>query len=290
MQKLAILVTRLSSWVLSKMGRGGSMPGRLGIKIAPDCLNHLKFGGPVILVTGTNGKTSTANMVSDLMEEAGYKVGSDVAFAMDAAASELYSEEDGMYHFPGEAQTHAEVDVNLRRPDTQGGAYTSEAHVKTQEITEKKEVLRSAQEMISLYEELTTEYPLISIEDGLDEDDWEGWQELTKRMKEQVMLVGDDLFVTNVKRIRCGMDLKVANAVLIKVNQIGTLTEAMDAIELAQKNGYKAIISHRSGETEDSFIADLAVAVNAGWIKTGAPCRGERTAKYNQLLRISETL
>ena len=224
------------------------------------------------------------------VEEAGYKVGSDVAFAMDAAASELYSEEDGMYHFPGEAQTHAEVDVNLRRPDTQGGAYTSDAHVKTQEITEKKEVLRSAQEMISLYEELTTEYPLISIEDGLDEDDWEGWQELTKRMKEQVMLVGDDLFVTNVKRIRCGMDLKVANAVLIKVNQIGTLTEAMDAIELAQKNGYKAIISHRSGETEDSFIADLAVAVNAGWIKTGAPCRGERTAKYNQLLRISETL
>ena len=290
MQKLAILVTRLSSWVLSKMGRGGSMPGRLGIKIAPDCLNHLKFGGPVILVTGTNGKTSTANMVSDLMEEAGYKVGSDVAFAMDAAASELYSEEDGMYHFPGEAQIHEEVDVNLRRPDTQGGAYTSDAHVKTQETTEKKEVLRSAQEMISLYEELTTEYPLISIEDGLDEEDWEGWQELTKRMKEQVMLVGDDLFVTNVKRIRCGMDLKVANAVLIKVNQIGTLTEAMDAIELAQKNGYKAIISHRSGETEDSFIADLAVAVNAGWIKTGAPCRGERTAKYNQLLRISETL
>lgn len=224
------------------------------------------------------------------VEEAGYKVGSDVAFAMDAAASELYSEEDGMYHFPGEAQTHAEVDVNLRRPDTQGGAYTSDAHVKTQETTEKKEVLRSAQEMISLYEELTTEYPLISIEDGLDEDDWEGWQELTKRMKEQVMLVGDDLFVTNVKRIRCGMDLKVANGVLIKVNQIGTLTEAMDAIELAQKNGYKAIISHRSGETEDSFIADLAVAVNAGWIKTGAPCRGERTAKYNQLLRISETL
>ena len=140
--------------------------------------------------------------------------------------------------------------------------------MKTQETTEKKEVLRSAQEMISLYEELTTEYPLISIEDGLDEDDWEGWQELTKRMKEQVMLVGDDLFVTNVKRIRCGMDLKVANGVLIKVNQIGTLTEAMDAIELAQKNGYKAIISHRSGETEDSFIADLAVAVNAGWIKT----------------------
>ena len=151
-------------------------------------------------------------------------------------------------------------------------------------------MIRSAQEMISLYEELALEYPLISIEDGLDEDDWDGWQELTNRLNEKMMLVGDDLFVTNVKRIRCGIDLHVANSVLIKVNQIGTLTEAMDAIELAQKNGYKAVISHRSGETEDAFIADLAVAVNAGWIKTGAPCRGERTAKYNQLLRLSEGL
>ena len=224
------------------------------------------------------------------VEEAGYKVGSDVAFAMDAAASELYSEEDGMYHFPGEAQTHAEVDVNLRRPDTQGGAYTSDAQVKTQEITEKKEVLRSAQEMISLYEELTTEYPLISIEDGLDEDDWEGWQELTKRMKEQVMLVGDDLFVTNIKRLACGIKLGAANAILIKLNQIGTLSEALDAVEMAQKAGYRAVISHRSGESEDSFIADLAVATGAGQIKTGAPCRSDRNAKYNQLLRIHEAL
>ena len=124
----------------------------------------------------------------------------------------------------------------------------------------------------------------------MDENDWDGWQEMTKRLGSEILLVGDDLFVTNVKRIHCGLDLGVANAVLIKVNQIGTLTEAMDAIELAQKSGYKAVISHRSGETEDAFIADLAVAVNAGWIKTGAPCRGERTAKYNQLLRIAEEI
>lgn len=202
------------------------------------------------------------------VEKAGYEVGKDVAFAMDAATSELYNEEDGMYHFPGEASV-AEAGEDGQAPG---------------------EILRSADEMIALFEELTEKYPLISIEDPLDEDDWEGWQKLTERLGSKVMLVGDDLFVTNTKRIRCGIDLHVANAVLIKVNQIGTLTEAMDAIELAQINGYKAVISHRSGETEDSFIADLAVAVNAGWIKTGAPCRGERTAKYNQLLRISENL
>lgn len=192
--------------------------------------------------------------LSRAVQKAGYEVGRDIAFAMDAAASELYSEEDGMYHFPGE------------------------------------KVMCSGQEMIALYEELIQEYPLISIEDGLDENDWDGWQEMTKRLGSEILLVGDDLFVTNVKRIHCGLDLGVANAVLIKVNQIGTLTEAMDAIELAQKSGYKAVISHRSGETEDAFIADLAVAVNAGWIKTGAPCRGERTAKYNQLLRIAEEI
>lgn len=204
------------------------------------------------------------------VEKAGYEVGKDVAFAMDAAASELYNEEDGMYHFPGEGSV---ADAKDGRDDGQTSG----------------EVLRSADEMIALFEELVEKYPLISIEDPLDEDDWEGWQKLTERLG-HVMLVGDDLFVTNTKRIRCGIDLHVANAVLIKVNQIGTLTEAMDAIELAQINGYKAVISHRSGETEDSFIADLSVAVNAGWIKTGAPCRGERTAKYNQLLRISENL
>ena len=197
----------------------------------------------------------TIETILAAIEKAGYVPGRDFMLAMDAASSEWKSPKGkGFYKLP-----------------KAGTEFTSS-------------------ELIAHWKSLVEKYPIISIEDGLDEDDWEGWQELTKRMKEQVMLVGDDLFVTNVKRIRCGMDLKVANAVLIKVNQIGTLTEAMDAIELAQKNGYKAIISHRSGETEDSFIADLAVAVNAGWIKTGAPCRGERTAKYNQLLRISETL
>lgn len=188
------------------------------------------------------------------VEKAGYKPGEDIAFAMDAAASELYDEERDVYIFPGE------------------------------------EVIRSADEMISLYEHLIDAYPLISIEDGLNEESWEGWQKLKHRIGDRVMLVGDDLFVTNSKRIRCGIELDAANAVLVKVNQIGTLTEAMDAIELCHRAGYQSIISHRSGETEGSFISDLAVAVNSGYIKSGAPCRGERTAKYNELLRIEENL
>lgn len=186
------------------------------------------------------------------VDKAGYRLGDDVVFAMDAASSEIYDEAKDVYVFAGEG------------------------------------VSRSTEEMINLYEELVHNFPLVSIEDGLQENDWEGWQKLTERLGDKVMLVGDDLFVTNTKRIRCGIDLKVANAVLIKVNQIGTLTEAMDAIEMCQMAGYKAVISHRSGETENSFIADLAVAVNAGWIKCGAPCRGERTAKYNELIRIEE--
>lgn len=188
------------------------------------------------------------------VEKAGYKPGEDIAFAMDAAASELYDEERDVYIFQGE------------------------------------EVIRSADEMISLYEHFIDEYPLISIEDGLNEESWEGWQKLKHRIGDRVMLVGDDLFVTNSKRIRCGIELDAANAVLVKVNQIGTLTEAMDAIELCHRAGYQSIISHRSGETEGSFISDLAVAVNSGYIKSGAPCRGERTAKYNELLRIEENL
>ena len=180
------------------------------------------------------------------VEKAGYTVGKDVVYAMDAAASELYNEETGMYHFPGE--------------------------------------------MIALYEDLAKRFPLVSIEDGLQEDDWEGWQSLTGHLGDGMQLVGDDLFVTNPKRIKCGIKLNAGNAVLIKVNQIGTLTEALDAIEMAQCAGYHTVISHRSGETEDAFIADLAVAVNAGQIKTGAPCRAERTAKYNRLLRIEEEL
>ena len=189
------------------------------------------------------------------VEKAGYTVGKDVVYAMDAAASELYNEETGMYHFPGE-----------------------------------NGICRDAKEMIALSEDLAKRFPLVSIEDGLQEDDWEGWQSLTGRLGDGMQLVGDDLFVTNPKRIKCGIKLNAGNAVLIKVNQIGTLTEALDAIEMAQCAGYHTVISHRSGETEDAFIADLAVAVNAGQIKTGAPCRAERTAKYNRLLRIEEEL
>ena len=189
------------------------------------------------------------------VEKAGYTVGKDVVYAMDAAASELYNEETGMYHFPGE-----------------------------------NGICRDEEEMIALYEDLAKRFPLVSIEDGLQEDDWEGWQSLTGRLGDGMQLVGDDLFVTNPKRFKCGIKLNAGNAVLIKVNQIGTLTEALDAIEMAQCAGYHTVISHRSGETEDAFIADLAVAVNAGQIKTGAPCRAERTAKYNRLLRIEEEL
>ncbi|MGN0140996.1 MAG: phosphopyruvate hydratase [Roseburia sp.] len=192
--------------------------------------------------------------LSAAVEKAGYRVGVDVVFAMDAAASELYDKQRGIYQFPGEG------------------------------------VERSAEEMIALYEELAEEFPLVSIEDGLHEEDWEGWQKLTDRIGTRLQLVGDDLFVTNPKRIKCGIKLETANAVLVKVNQIGTVTEALEAIEMAKSAGLRTVISHRSGETEDAFIADLAVAVNAGQIKTGAPCRGERTAKYNQLLRIEEEL
>lgn len=194
------------------------------------------------------------------VEAAGYRPGEDVVFAMDAAASELYEEKTGAYLFYGEA----------------GGT--------------GKPLVRTTDEMIRLYEELVEEFPIVSIEDGLHEEDWEGWQKLTKRLGGKIQLVGDDLFVTNPKRIQCGIQLKAGNAVLIKLNQIGTLTEAMEAIELAKCAGYQTVISHRSGETEDTFLADLAVAVNAGQVKTGAPCRGERTAKYNQLLRIEEEL
>ena len=151
-------------------------------------------------------------------------------------------------------------------------------------------VIRSAEELIDYYEELMNEFPICSIEDPLDEEDWDGWELLTTRLGREVQLVGDDLFVTNVERLKKGIEKGVANAILVKVNQIGTLTEAVEAIELAQKSGYQAIVSHRSGETEDTTIADLAVAFNTGQIKTGAPCRTERVAKYNQLLRIEEQL
>ena len=148
----------------------------------------------------------------------------------------------------------------------------------------------SASEMVDFYEYLVDKYPIVSIEDGLAEEDWDGWKVLTERLGKRVQLVGDDLFVTNTKRLEKGIDLSVANSILVKVNQIGTLTEAFDAMETAKHAGYTCVVSHRSGETEDTFIADIAVAVNAGQIKTGAPARSERVAKYNQLLRIEEML
>lgn len=192
------------------------------------------------------------------VELAGYRMGKDIRIALDIAASELYNADFKTYEFPGESKMCG------------------------------KKVIRSAEELIDYYEELMREFPICSIEDPLDEEDWEGWELLTARLGRDAQLVGDDLFVTNVERLRKGIEKSVANAILIKVNQIGTLTEAIEAIETAQKSGYRAIISHRSGETEDTTIADLAVAFNTGQIKTGAPCRSERVAKYNRLLRIQE--
>ena len=203
---------------------------------------------------------SVLDLLVEAIEASGYVPGQDIKIAMDAASSELYNEKTGMYHFPGESKLKGE------------------------------EVLRDTGEMISYYERLVENYPIISIEDGLDENDWDGWQELTKRLGEKIQLVGDDLFVTNTKRLDAGIKLHCANAILVKVNQIGTLSEAFEAVEMAHKNGYKAVISHRSGETEDTTIADIAVALNAGQIKTGAPCRSDRVAKYNRLLAMEEEL
>ncbi len=200
------------------------------------------------------------SILMEAIKAAGYEPGEDIKIALDVASSELYNEETGMYHFPGESSLKGE------------------------------EVVRDTAEMIAYYEALLDKYPIASIEDGLAEDDWEGFKQLTERIGNRVRLVGDDLFVTNVRRLEAGIKLGVANAILVKVNQIGTLTEAMDAVEMAQKSGYQAVISHRSGETEDTFISDIAVALNAGQIKTGAPCRSDRVAKYNRLLRIEEEL
>ncbi len=186
------------------------------------------------------------------IEKAGYKAGTDIVLALDVAATEFFK--DGKYHLEGEGR------------------------------------VLSTSDMISYYEELTKDYTIVSIEDGLAEDDWDGWVELTKRLGDKVQLVGDDLFVTNPKRLAMGIKRKAANAILVKVNQIGTLTETLTAIEMAQKAGFGVILSHRSGETEDTTIADLAVAVNAGQIKTGSLSRSDRVAKYNQLIRIEEIL
>ncbi|MFD0943745.1 phosphopyruvate hydratase [Savagea faecisuis] len=192
--------------------------------------------------------------IIEAIEKAGYKPGDDIRLAMDAASSEFYNKEDGKYHLVGE-----------------GVVYTSE-------------------EMVNWYAEMCDKYPIISIEDGLDENDWAGHKLLTEKLGDKVQLVGDDLFVTNTEKLERGIKEGISNSILIKVNQIGTLTETFDAIEMAKRAGYTAVISHRSGETEDVTIADIAVATNAGQIKTGAPSRTDRVAKYNQLLRIEEQL
>jgi enolase len=191
-------------------------------------------------------------LISEAIGLAGYKLGTEIALALDVAATEFYDEKTGKYNFEGKQL--------------------------------------SSDEMIAYYADLVARFPLVSIEDPLAEDDWASWTKITAALGDKVQLVGDDLYVTNPSRLQKGIDLAAGNAILVKVNQIGTLTETMDAVSLAQRHGMKAIISHRSGETEDTFIADLAVATNAGQIKTGAPARSERVAKYNQLLRIEEEL
>ena len=205
-----------------------------------------------------NGTEGALDVISQAVEAAGYKLGEDVTFAMDAASSEFATQNaDGSYTY------------TFKR---EGG------------------VVRSSDEMIEWYKHLTSKYPIISIEDGLAEDDWDGFKKLTEALGDKVQLVGDDLFVTNTKRLADGIAKGVANSILIKVNQIGTLTETLDAIEMAKKAGYTAVVSHRSGETEDDTIADIAVATNAGQIKTGSASRTDRMAKYNQLLRIEDDL
>ncbi|KOY82183.1 phosphopyruvate hydratase [Lysinibacillus macroides] len=201
---------------------------------------------------GSNEEAIT--VILEAIEKAGYKPGEEVKLAMDVASSELFNKEDGKYHLDGEG------------------------------------VVKTSEEMVDWYEELTNKYPIISIEDGLDENDWAGHKLLTERIGSHVQLVGDDLFVTNTKKLAAGIEQGVGNSILIKVNQIGTLTETFEAIEMAKRAGYTAVISHRSGESEDATIADIAVATNAGQIKTGAPSRTDRVAKYNQLLRIEDQL
>jgi enolase len=192
-------------------------------------------------------------VIMEAIEKAGYKPGDEVVLALDVASSELV-DESGMYVLASENRK------------------------------------LSSEEMVEYYEQLCSKYPIVSIEDGLSEDDWKGWKLLTERLGDRVQLVGDDLFVTNAEILAKGIDEKVGNAILIKPNQIGTVTETIEAVKLAQRNGYKTVMSHRSGESEDSFIADFAVALNCGEIKTGATARGERTAKYNRLLEIEHEL
>jgi enolase len=199
--------------------------------------------------------TEAIEVVLQAIEKAGYRPGEDIWIAMDAAASEFYNAEENVYHF----------------------------HMSSGEKL-------TPNEMVGFWKDWTSKYPIISIEDGLDEDDWDGWKQLTDSIGDKVQLVGDDLFVTNVERLQKGLNNSVANSILIKVNQIGTLTETINAVSLAHRHNYTSVMSHRSGETEDNIIADLAVALNTGQIKTGSASRSDRMSKYNQLLRIEEML
>ncbi|MCL1844449.1 MAG: phosphopyruvate hydratase [Defluviitaleaceae bacterium] len=205
------------------------------------------------------------DIILEAIKKAGYEPGTDIRIALDVAATELYGDakkngKEGMYYFEGESKTTG------------------------------KEVYRTAAEMVDMYDALCKKYPIISIEDGLDEEDWDGWKLLTDRIGDRIQIVGDDLFVTNTERLQRGVDTGTGNSILVKVNQIGTLTETFETMKLAHRHNMTTVVSHRSGETEDSTIADICVAVNAGQIKTGAPARSDRVAKYNQLLRIEEEL
>lgn len=232
---------------------------RMGAEIFHALKNVLKERGLNTAVGDEGGFAPNLSSNEEALEtivkaigEAGYKPGEDIVLALDVASTEMY--ENGKYNFKGEG------------------------------------IVRTTDELIEYYEMLINKYPIISIEDGLAEDDWDGWVKLTKQLGKKIQLVGDDLFVTNVKRLEKGIDKEISNSILIKLNQIGTITETLDCIELAKKHGYTCVISHRSGETEDTTIADLAVAVNSGQIKTGSASRTDRIAKYNQLLRIEDYL
>ncbi|MCC8162591.1 MAG: phosphopyruvate hydratase [Lachnospiraceae bacterium] len=229
---------------------------REGLRMGVEVFHKLKL----ILAKEGQDTAEACFYLKEAVEEAGYTPGEDVVFALDAAAGNLLNEETRRYEFPGEGR---KADCNISR---------------------------STEEMVSYYEELADEYPIVSIQDGLSGEDWDGWQLMTSRLGSRVQLVGGDLFATSTKRLSCGIKLGAANEILIKPNQIGTLTEVFDVIDMAQEAGYRAIISDRSGETQEDAIADLAVACKAGQIRTGAPRGAERNAKYNQLLRIQEEL
>lgn len=234
---------------------------RMGVEVYHNLKKVLKANGLSTAVGDEGGfapkvenEEEAIDIILEAIERAGYIAGKDVCLAIDVAATEMYEE--------------------AQKIEKEGYYFWKTNELKTRE------------EMVEYIVDLTEKYPIISVEDGLAEEDWEGWKMLTNRIGENIQLVGDDLFVTNTRRLQKGIDNKIANSILIKLNQIGTLTETLDAIELAKKNGYKAVISHRSGETEDTTIADLAVATNSGQIKTGAPCRTDRVSKYNRLLNI----